>query len=339
MLSNLGSFKNAVSSRLLNKRYPMTVSHIITTRCNLRCNYCNMWKHTEAEMTKEQIFRMLDEFSLMGLRRYGITGGEPLLRDDIGEIVDYAKGKGCIVTLFSNGFLFKERSGQLDGLDVLLTSLDGPEAAHDSNRQKGSYAATMKAISLAREKNIAVWVGVTLTKNNLDYMDDLLKLSREMDFKVLVQPVYNYPGYSAPKEEVEVMSDFGDKYVRVVDDLIKKKRLGFPLIDSYTYLKHMRHPHDQKANSPCWASRTFCAVTPSGNVSPCFKIYSMAEWPNGVKLGFKKAFDSIPKNFGCTGCFSYATTESNLFYSLHPEVLYNTYRNMISPAKCNQKGI
>ncbi len=333
MWTHLKSAKKVTSAYLFKKRYPLTVSHIITTRCNLRCNYCNMWKNIEGDMTTEQVFRMLDEFSKMGLRRYGITGGEPLLREDIGHVVSYAKKKGCIVTLFTNGVLLEERIDELKDLDVLITSLDGSKDSHDKNRQKGSYDSTIDAIKLAREKGFPVWVGLTLTKHNLDDVSDLIEMSKKMGFSILVQPIYIYPGYSASKEQINDMSEFGEKYKGVVDLIIKKKKQGYLILDSFTYLKHMKDPHDQSANKPCWASKTFCAVTPSGNISPCFKIYNRREWPNGVKVGFKKAFESIPTDFKCTGCFSYATTESNLFYSLNPEVIYNTYFKMIKHEK------
>ena len=288
-----------------------------------------MWMHDEPEMTTKQIFKMLDEFSEMGMRRYGISGGEPLLRPDIGEVVSYAKKKGCIVTLFTNGYLLERRIDQLKDLDILLMSLDGPKEVHDLNRMPGAYDAVIKAINIAGQHDIPVWVGTTITKNNINSMDVLLELSKQKGFKILIQPIYHYGGYSASQGKINEMSDFGEKYISAIDLLIKKKKDGYPLLNSYTYLKNMKSPHNQKPNQPCWAARTYCAITPGGKVSPCYKIYTQQDWPSGIELGFKKAFLSLPQKVSCTGCFSYATTEQNMFYSMYPEVIYNTYSRLI----------
>lgn len=329
MASNISSIVKLVNVRLAGKKYPFSVTHIITTKCNFRCSYCGMWKHDEPEMTTEQIFKMLDEFSEMGMRRYGISGGEPLLRKDIGEIVSYAKKKKSIVTLFTNGVMLKEKIDQLKDLDVLIMSLDGPKEVHDVNRMPGAYNAVMKAIDIAKEHNLPVWVGTTLTKNNVDKMEELLELAKQKGFKVLIQPIYYYEGYSVSQDKISEMSDFGEKYLSTVELLIKKKKEGYPLLNSLTYLKHMKQPHDQRPNQPCWASKTYCAITPGGKVSPCYKIYNQQNWPSGVELGFKKAFLSLPPKINCTGCYSYATTEQNMFYSFYPEVIYNMYSKMI----------
>ena len=99
----------------------------------------------------------------------------------------------------------------LKNLNVLMTSLDGPERENDKNRQPGAYEKAIDAIKIAKDAGINVWGGVTLTKNNLGYIDYLLDTARSLDFKLLFQPIYNYAGYSAPKKQIEAMSEFGPK--------------------------------------------------------------------------------------------------------------------------------
>jgi len=331
MIKNLVSLKNLFMAYAFGKKYPLTVSHIITTRCNLRCSYCDMWKHKEDEMNTSQIFQMLDEFSEMGMRRYGITGGEPLLRKDIGEVISYAKKKGLIVTLFTNGYFVKSRIDELKDLDVLITSFDGSKEVHEANRQEGAYDKVIEAIKIAREHGKVVWVGVTITKNNLNSIDFILEKSKELGFGMLFQPVYDYPGYSSDK--AEDLQNFGYRYKKAIDKIIVAKKKGYLVLNSKKYLKLMKNPLNQKPNKPCWAGKTYCALTPGGRVSPCFKIYALEQWPSGVEMGFKKAFLSLPDKPKCYGCFSYATTESNLFYSLNLPVMWNTYRCLIKHEK------
>lgn len=185
MIKNILSLKALASAHLLKKRTPLSVTHIITTRCNMRCSYCEMYKHQEQEMDTVQIKRILEEMARMGCRRYGISGGEPLVREDIGEIVSHAKKLGLITSLFTNGLLMKQRIDDLKDLDIILISFDGPEDVHDMNRQKGAYKAAMSAIKLARKRKKTVWTGLTLTKNNHEHVQEILKTAKKLGLSLI----------------------------------------------------------------------------------------------------------------------------------------------------------
>ena len=75
--------------RVLKKNTPIVVSWSLTNRCNSKCKYCSRWKQETAELNTKQIFSIIDELSKMGTRRIIYTGGEPLIREDIAEIINY----------------------------------------------------------------------------------------------------------------------------------------------------------------------------------------------------------------------------------------------------------
>ena len=154
---DISSFKNVLEARFLGRRFPLSVTFLVTTRCNYRCQYCDVFSCEEPEMTTKEVFSMIDQLALMGTRRLGINGGEPLLREDIGDIIRYAKTKGFIVTMFTNGSLVAKTIDKIQSLDVLIISLDGPEALHDEQRFLGSYQNVIGAIDAARTKGIPVW--------------------------------------------------------------------------------------------------------------------------------------------------------------------------------------
>ena len=77
-------------SAKFGKRIPLKVTHFITDKCNLRCSYCYINYNKEKEMSTEQIKNMLNEFAKLGTQIYGIAGGEPLVREDIFEVIKYA---------------------------------------------------------------------------------------------------------------------------------------------------------------------------------------------------------------------------------------------------------
>src|SRR3989338_9511571 len=103
-------------ARLLNRRTPLNVMLSVTNRCPSRCSYCNIPNRNQRELTTTQIFHLIDELRKNGTQRLGLWGGEPLLREDIGQIIDYAKEKGMFVTMDSNGYLVPEKTDKLKNL-------------------------------------------------------------------------------------------------------------------------------------------------------------------------------------------------------------------------------
>ena len=76
------------------------------------------------DMKTEEVFQMLDEAYDAGMRGYYMFGGEPLIRQDIAEITDYAKNKGFITVMNTNGSLLEQKAAKLKNLDFAFVSLD-----------------------------------------------------------------------------------------------------------------------------------------------------------------------------------------------------------------------
>jgi len=320
---NIGALRKVISHHISKKRHPLAVTFVITYRCNLRCSYCNMWNIKDREMTAEEIFSMVDQFANMGTRRFGITGGEPLLRPDIKEIIDYAKGKEMIVTLQTNGWLVKDNISKLKNLDLLLLSFDGPPEVHDLNRQKGSHDKVIEAIKTARKNNIKIWANTTITKFNLGHINYILDTAMSLGFKLLFQPVMYYPLASAGKEQIDAISPPIEEYQDFICKLMKKrKEKNSPILNSSTYLRFIMNLNRKRTFKECFAGKLYVAVSPSGNVAPCFFLVERQGWLNGKEHGFKKAVSGMPR-FACQGCFCSAVNESDYFYRFNPEVVYN----------------
>ena len=88
---------NLIRCRLVSHT-PVFLTHIVTDFCNLRCQFCDLWKEQKKkdihnELTTEEVFRLLDQARDAGMVSYTLWGGEPLLRKDIGEILEYAHRK------------------------------------------------------------------------------------------------------------------------------------------------------------------------------------------------------------------------------------------------------
>ncbi|MBS3137137.1 radical SAM protein [Candidatus Woesearchaeota archaeon] len=314
---------------LLKHRTPVSVGFIITHRCNFRCTYCDSPNQVEEEMTTEQIFAMVDELAAIGLERLGITGGEPTLRMDIGEIIDYAKSKGIVVTMVTNGSLLNEkRLDEIKNLNLLLMSFDGPPEIHNTTRVRASYDRLMETIKLVRSKGIPLWTETVLTKFNLNQIDFILDKADELDFKCLFQPVFNYP-LARNKETINSITPPTEEFKKAMDNLIAAKKAGRRVVGSVSYFEFLKDKYPISEKYGCKAGEISAAITPSGQVVPChFVIKDGRKWPNGVQIGFREAFSQIADK-ACIGCFCNAYWELNFISSFKPEAVMNALQNRI----------
>lgn len=312
-------------AHLFKRKYPISVSFIITHRCNYRCEYCNSYNVKENEMTTEQIKTMINEFKEIGIQRLGLTGGEPLLRKDIGEIIDYAKRKNITVTLVSNGLLVPKMIEQIKNVDLLLLSLDGPEKIHNKYRNQGAYKAVIKAVKIAKKNRIRIWTSTNITDETVNHLDFIIHLAKKMDFKCLFQPLFNYP-LAASEEKIDTLTAPDEEYKKAINYLIEQKRKGAPIISSKSYFRFLLENRTRNKMLPCRAGNLFCAVSPGGNVAPCHFLINAKKWPSGLKMGFKKAFYDI-KQFSCRGCLCCSYMEENLFHLFNLDSMFNAIKN------------
>jgi len=107
-------FSARLHREVVAQRIPIDGTLELTFRCNLRCAhcYCNLSagdaEARTSELTTLEVKRILDEITEAGCFNLLLTGGEPLLREDFREIYVYAKKKGLLITLFTNGTLITE---------------------------------------------------------------------------------------------------------------------------------------------------------------------------------------------------------------------------------------
>src|SRR4030042_3442876 len=140
---------------------PVYVQWISTYKCNFRCPHCGTAAGTprQDELKTEEIIKALDSLAELGCKIFSVTGGEPLLREDIFEVLSYAKKKGMSVGIVTNGYVTEEYLPQLKnvGLDSVLVSIDGHGENHEKIRgTKGSYEKCLKSLELYRDLKVPV---------------------------------------------------------------------------------------------------------------------------------------------------------------------------------------
>ncbi len=181
-------------------RPPVVIWNLLR-RCNLTYKHCYATSADSPfrdELDTTEALRVIDDLAAAGVRVLILSGGEPLLREDLFQLADYARDLGFFFALSSNGTLIDEHNIERIAaarFDYVGISIDGLEAVHDEFRQlKGSFAASMKAIGLCRERDIRVGLRTTLTQHNYPQLPALLALMREMDVQKFYLSHLNYSG-------------------------------------------------------------------------------------------------------------------------------------------------
>ncbi|MBW8002855.1 MAG: radical SAM protein [Planctomycetes bacterium] len=164
-----------------------------TIKCNLTCAHCRRLESDDAvitDLTTAQAKDMIDQLSeLAGSQPFNpvmvFSGGEPLCRDDIFELIGYAKSLGIVPALATNGTLVDSQMAEKiknSGVVRASVSLDGATSEiHNKLRQlEGSFERAVEGIKQLREKEIQFQINITLTKNNAHQLEDVYELAMSL---------------------------------------------------------------------------------------------------------------------------------------------------------------
>ena len=318
---------------------PLAVNLLLTYRCNLRCAYCEVWRQPPAELDTNAVCRLIDELAAAGTERLGLGGGEPMLRRDVGAVIDHAKSRGLTVSMVSNGLQIPERIGELAGLDFLAISLDGAEAVHDAVRGKGSYAKAVAAIAAARDAGIDVWTTTVLTRRNVAQVPETVALAQHLGVRATFLPVMT-EGLAARNAD-ELKPD-GAEFVAALDWLIaERRRPGSPVAVSEDLLRFYRTRWGSAGTAPrpgawhggelaCRAGRLFCSISPDGKLYPCNYLQGAMPGHDVVAEGFAAALERLAAP-DCAGCWCDSFIESNMIFDLRPGAVLNAITQLTSP--------
>jgi radical SAM protein len=188
--TRLAAGSPAVAPSLDFDRTPFTVIWEATRACDLRCRHCRAdaqpWRDPR-ELDTSEAKALLGQIRDLASPVFVITGGDPLKRPDLEELVTHARQIGLRVALTPSGtpLLTAQALERLRdaGVERIALSLDGPSAAvHDWLRgQPGSFAVTEAAIRHARELGLPVQVNTAVTRSNLGCLDAIATRLARLD--------------------------------------------------------------------------------------------------------------------------------------------------------------
>lgn len=163
---------------------PLYIGYKITERCNQCCKHCWAGKSTNTHSYIE-IIEAINKLEVLKPYLFAFTGGEPFIREDFLNILEYSVPKFPVIEILTNGTLLTEDiirklSHILKKNDVVHVSLDGLRSAYLKQRQSDDFFKVVKNIKYLKKYNINVRVHMTITEINVDDMVDVYKLCRKI---------------------------------------------------------------------------------------------------------------------------------------------------------------
>ncbi len=199
-----------------------------TRTCNLNCIHCYSSSGSETypgELSTEEAYRFIDDLADFDVPVLLFSGGEPLLREDLFELLQYAGEQGIRATLSTNGTLIdREAAGRFKalGLGYVGVSLDGVGEKHDRFRgQKGAFDRALQGIRNCFSAGLRVGLRFTVTRHNLDQVPEVFRLLEEEGIPRLCFYHLVYSGRGSGM----VNDDIGPQETReLLDDIMEKTR-------------------------------------------------------------------------------------------------------------------
>ena len=287
--------------------YKLTAQWSVTGRCNYRCRHCFMScpEYKESDLSFEQCREIIRQLAECGVRSVSLTGGEPLIRPDILDIIRECRDHGIRVSsILTNGALVSEKL-----LDSLLElgvhpsfqmSFDGV-GWHDWIRGiDGAEEKVLSAFRLLKEYGVPVTSAMCLHKNNKDTIRESVKLLAEVGCSSLKINVANPSGlwenqpehFLTPEEGYQAYLDYIPQYLEdgmpvnlMLEDVFmydREEERAFILADREA---------EEGARYVCMPLRTGFYIGPKGEILPCQSFIAKdiaARYPNLFDMPLKK---------------------------------------------------
>ena len=328
-LEKLNTSQKFLQAIFFKKRFPLVVGWNITYRCNLRCGYCGARYNVGKELDTENIFKIIGELSDLGTKIIKLSGGEPFLREDLKDIIDFCKSKKISVLINSNGTLVKEELWKIKGVDEVQFSLDGPPEVHDAIRGRGVHDKVIEAIKICKDNNIGVTLATVISKHNISHIPYILSVAEKYSVEVYFQPVDQNLSSNSPKDINFIFALKENDYRRTVSYLIdkKKKEDNKFISNSLAGLKHLYHWPAPKPIK-CLMSLICCVIEPDGRMFICDMFPNYQRYLISISKTFKESFDKLSFPYPCQQCWNCSMAEFNLLGSFKLKALRGIWRRI-----------
>lgn len=311
---------------------PLTASIAVTQRCNSRCYYCDSWKWQDfiTDPTIEELKRIFSSLSNLGVKVVSLSGGEPLLREDLEELISMVKNYNMRAQIVTNGIsLSKDRITKLvkAGLDCVTLSLDTVDPEVYQKLRGVSFKIAEQALEsliYAKEENsqIDVAVSCVISRYNIGKLVPLAEKIMDISKgKILInfQSYERIPGRS--NDDLIPNPKMYPALCEEIEKLIEIKKQGVPITNSLTFLRWIPDfliYNKMSEKFRCSAGYTGVSIDADLQLRPCFQFPPIADLrkENLEDVWFSRKFKEQRikmKKGKCRGCLLYCHTEQTLY--------------------------
>ncbi len=312
-----------VAARSLIPNKPHHAQWLITRKCNYRCRGCNVWREQDQrELSADEIKRGLDILRDLGVVEVVFSGGDPLLRKDAGEIVDYAS-KFFVTTVYDNGSMAAEKIDALRNVDFVAISIDSLDPAKMDYIKgvKGSYEKAMHSVETLHKEGINVSVTPTISQLNLNEIVDITNYFTSKGIPVWYC-LYSFD-LSADINQLFRIGKANDEFVikdkqamvNLCDTLLEMRKKNKRILMTTKLLKAMRSLYSEdKRIWKCRALKDFFIIDHLGRIGGCHSHNFAGSVFDLPKIWKSREFDKLRETYHeCEQC----TYLCYIFYSLH----------------------
>jgi radical SAM protein with 4Fe4S-binding SPASM domain len=280
---------------------PSVVNFAVTRECNLRCKHC----YTDStdsphpnELTTTEAKQAVKEIAEAGTRLLTFDGGEPLMRDDIYELVSYATENDLTSTLTTNATLLSTEAVEWlkkAGIGLLAISLHGADAkSHDDFCGiEGSWERAMAGIHNATKAQLPFQINTSIHHYNFDQFDDIVNLASDLG-AIAIEPFSfvpvgrgkEYPDFTLnPEERKHVVT-------QIIQHQLNDKNMGYccyGIPQLWVELKkkvQKKEEQNRFVRACCGAAMRYAFIFYEGTVYPCWVLHKGAG--NIRNEGFQK---------------------------------------------------
>ena len=312
-----------VAARSLIPGKPHHVQWLITRKCNYRCRGCNVWREQEQkELSTGEIIHALDILKSLGVVEIVFSGGDPLLRDDAEEIIEYAS-RFFVTTVYDNGSMAAKKIEALRKVDFVAISIDSlDEAKNDYIKGvEGSWKKSMEAVETLYTEGIKVCVTPTISQLNLYEIVDITNYFSQRGIP-LWYCLYSFDPSVNEKQLFrigKVNNEFviSDKQamIKLCDSLMEMKKKNRNILMTTALLKALRSLYaEEKRTWNCRALKNFLVIDHLGRIAGCHNRDFAGSVFDLPKIWDSEEFNSLRSTYNhCTQC----TYLCYIFYSLH----------------------
>jgi pyrroloquinoline quinone biosynthesis protein E len=266
----------------LTKFRPFTLIAELTHRCPLACSYCSnpvTQAGARPELSLSDWQRVFREAEALGVVQVHLTGGEPLVRDDLTSLIVSARSLGLYTNLVTSGISHVRRRFEelaLAGLEHVQLSLQGPdEKSADRVAGRRAFAEKLGVLEEIRAAGIALTLNVVLHRDTIEEIDAIIELAVRLGVRRLELAHAQYHGYALHNRDALLPS------VQAIDLARKKVRAARARLDGRLTITHVLPDYHSGRPRACmdgWGRR-YIHVSPDGTAAPCHAATSIGGLP------------------------------------------------------------